>query len=340
MTVDESFRRALEEADFGPLGPLYAPETVFEASVPGRRVKLTRPGEIVAELSSWWPTPGRLTRWDVWSYPSGVTFEFERLDASGRSQLERQRHFLQVRDGLITRHQLYVSRPQGRALDVPDPEARRLAERAVAGLGEIAEQLPLTHAGQSSNRIERVVLADGRRLVIKHLSAADWIAQVTLDDAREFALWDSGVLRCLPGPLDAAIVSAGRDGDGAWLVMEDVGEHLLGTQGMLARADSRRLLDAFAAMHRAFAGEAIDAVCPLSTRITALAPERIAPFRVETDYMPHMLTVGWEAFFDAVPGALAEPSTPCTTIRCRSLARCRRTSRPSSTATCAARTSA
>src|SRR6266487_3754947 len=44
------------------------------------------------------------------------------------------------------------------------------AADAARAVGEIDGREPLTHAGQSGTGLERIVMADGRRLVVKRLS--------------------------------------------------------------------------------------------------------------------------------------------------------------------------
>jgi hypothetical protein len=170
VRIDRVLAAAFESGEFEPLVELYAPDALLDWSMPGTRTRVVGPEGIGEQLRAWWPGAGVLTRWDVSTFPSGLTIEFERR-ADG--VLQRQRQFLQVRDRRIVRHQAYCARPHGGELeeladDAPVAAARRL--------GEIAEREPLTHAGQSGTSLERIVLADGRRLVVKRLSGDDWVA--------------------------------------------------------------------------------------------------------------------------------------------------------------------
>ena len=88
-------RRCYESGDFEPLRKRYAQDARFDALVPGRRVQLTGPDAIVAQLAAWWPRPGELLRWHVDEYATGLTVEFEREVAAGR--VWRQRQFLSAR---------------------------------------------------------------------------------------------------------------------------------------------------------------------------------------------------------------------------------------------------
>jgi aminoglycoside phosphotransferase (APT) family kinase protein len=295
VRIDRVLAAAFESGDFEPLVELYATDALLDWSMPSRRARVIGPVAIGKQLRAWWPGSGVFTRWDVSTFPSGLTVELERR-AGGA--LQRQRQFLQVRDGRIVRHQAYCARPQGGALeelrnDAPVAAARRL--------NEIARREPLTHAGQSGTSLERIVLADGRRLVVKRLSGDDWVARVTHDGGREASLWMDGVLARMPREIDHAVLAAGREGTGTWLLMRDVSDELLPPDRRLTREESRRLLATFAAMHRRFAGERIDGACSLEDRIMLVAPATVAGEVDGVDYLPKILAVGWEVFAEAVP---------------------------------------
>jgi hypothetical protein len=319
VRIDRVLAAAFESGDFEPLVGLYSAEALLDWSMPGRRARVVGPEAIGDQLCAWWPGSGVFRRWEVSTFPSGLTVEFERR-AGG--VLQRQRHFLQVREGRIVRHQAYCARPHGGELeeladDAPVAAARRLSE--------VAGREPLTHAGQSGTSLERLVLVDGRRLVVKRLSGGDWIARVTHDGGREAALWTDGVLARMPPEIDHAVLAAGREGRGTWLLMRDVSEDLLPPDRRLTREESRRLLVTFAAMHRRFADERIDGACSLEDRIMIAAPATVAGEVDGVDYLPKMLAVGWELFAEAVPedvatavfGAVEDPKPLA-----RELARC------------------
>jgi aminoglycoside phosphotransferase (APT) family kinase protein len=227
-----------------------------------------------------------------------LTIEFER-HADGA--LARQRHFIQPVDGRIVRHQAYCARPQGATVE-PLEDAAADAARVV---GAIDRREPLTHAGQSGTGLERMVLADGRRLVVKRLSGEDWVSRITHDGGREVGLWEQGVLARMPPEIDPAVLDAGRDGRAGWLLMRDVSGELLPADRRLSREESTRILSAAAALHRQFAGESISGLCTLEDRITLTAPATVAGEASEVDYLPKMLVVGWEVFADAVPDDVA-----------------------------------
>jgi len=298
VSIGQRLRAAFEAGAFAGLGDLYAEDALLDWSMPGRRARVTGPDAVVAQLSEWWRDRGELTRWDETEFPSGLTIEFERLAAGG---LARQRQFVQIVGGRIVRHQAYCARPHGVTARPPED----VAADAIRALGEIDRREPLTHAGQSGTSLERLVLADGRRLVVKRISGEDWISRVTHDDGREVALWEQGVLARMPAEIDAAVLDAGRDGRAGWLLMRDVSAELLPPDRRLSREESARILAAAAALHRRFAGESIPGLCSLEDRITIVAPANVAGEASEVDYLPKMLVVGWEVFADAVPGDVA-----------------------------------
>jgi aminoglycoside phosphotransferase (APT) family kinase protein len=299
VRIDRVLAAAFESGDFEPLVELYAADALLDWSMAGRRARVVGAEAIGRQLRAWWPGSGVFTRWDVSTFPSGLTIEFERR-AGGAAQ--RQRQFLQVRDGRIVRHQAYCARPQGGELEeLPDDAPVAAARR----LDEIARREPLTHAGQSGTGLERIVLVNGQRLVVKRLSGDDWVARVTHDNGREAALWTDGALARMPHEIEHAVLEAGREGTRTWLLMRDVSDELLPPDRRLTREESRRLLATFAAMHRRFAGERIDGLCSLADRITLAAPATVAGEVDGVDYLPKMLAVGWELFAEVAPEDVA-----------------------------------
>ena len=130
VRIDRVLAVAFESGDFEPLVGLYAPDALLDWSMPGRRARVIGPDAIEEQLRAWWPDSGVFTRWDVSTFPSGLTIEFERR-AGGA--LQRQRQFLQVREGRIVRHQAYCARPHGGV-------AGGVARRRARGGGAAAER--------------------------------------------------------------------------------------------------------------------------------------------------------------------------------------------------------
>jgi hypothetical protein len=67
-------------------------------------------------------------------------------------------------------------------------------------LAEVVAREPLAAAdGRSGSLLERVVLAGGATLVVKHVrDGGDWIMRASHDHGRAAELWTSGVLARVP----------------------------------------------------------------------------------------------------------------------------------------------
>jgi hypothetical protein len=288
-------RAAWESGEFESLRELYADEATLDWGLPDERVRARGPGPIVEALAARWRGAGELTRWGVSEFPSGLALELER---EVHGALARQRQFLQIRNGQITRHQAYAARPQGAApADLPHDAA--LA--AVRRLGTIVRREPLTHMGQAGNSLERDLLDDGRRVVVKRMTGDDWVARQTHDPGREIGVWESGLLARLPTVIDHAVLDGGRDGSASFLVMRDVSTELLPPARRLSREESKRVLGAAAEMHGSLAGESVPGGCSLDDKITLTAPRRLEPALSGPDYLPKMLVVGWDVFMSEAP---------------------------------------
>ena len=91
-------------------------------------------------------------------------------------------------------------------------------------LADVVTREPLAAAdGRSGSLLERVILANGRTLVVKHvLDGGDWIMRGCHDHGRAAELWAQGVLARVPAVIDHAVVGA-EQVEGGWVVvMRDV----------------------------------------------------------------------------------------------------------------------
>jgi phosphotransferase family enzyme len=164
--------------------------------------------------------------------------------------------------------------------------------------------------GRSGSLLERVVLAGGETLVVKHASAAsDWIMRATGDDGGRVAtLWSSGLLRRVPEVIEHAILAVERDGDGWAVVMRDVSRALLPDHVRLSRAASRRVLAAAAALHATFHDEDEPPLplCSLADRYRFLSPATARREAGSAAEVPKLLAHGWERLPELLPADIAE----------------------------------
>lgn len=187
---------------------------------------------------------------------------------------------------------------------IPDRGSRgsvaRLLERA-------AQRAPLGNAGgHSGARLERIVMLDGSRYIVKHISPEwDLTMRLTHDSGRAAELWVSGVLDRLPRVIDHAIVAAEPEGDGWVIVMRDVSRALFSDGRVLSRGEAYRILDAASAMHRVFWGEDVAGLCTLTDYLSVLSPSVAAAFEDSGPELLHAIRRGWELFPEQVPGDVA-----------------------------------
>ena len=118
---------------------------------------------------------------------------------------------------------------------------------------EIVERTPLPGATEalSGAHFERVVLADGRRLVLKHLPReGDWLTRFTAGAGRLRLLWDSGTLAQVATTVDHAIIAVVPSNGADVVVMRDVTDLLLPPEKTVSLAQVRRLVAGLADLHR------------------------------------------------------------------------------------------
>ncbi len=172
--IAELLRASVTAGEFGPLADAYTDDVALDASLPGSRRRVHGPAEAVATLGACFRGPGRLIEWDAAIDPAGIAVWLERVGDDGGAV--RQRQYLHIDpSGRIGRHWIYTARPRTAPSAEPVPEA---AEQLFAGLGEIAERTTLASSGWSGNRIDRLVLADGRELIAKRIvPGSDWLGR-------------------------------------------------------------------------------------------------------------------------------------------------------------------
>ena len=176
-------------------------------------------------------------------------------------------------------------------------------------LVDVVRREPLAAAdGRSGSLLERVVLAGGETLVVKHVrDGGDWIMRASHDHGRAAELWSSGVLARVPEVIDHAVLGAEQVAGGWVVIMRDVTAALVPDTARIARADSRRVLEAAAALHAAFAGGPPLDLCPLADRYAFLSPATARREAGGADEVPALIGRGWERFAEVVPADVAEP---------------------------------
>ena len=94
----------------------------------------------------------------------------------------RQRHYLRLHDGRVERHWAYAAPPRTRPADARD-DGLLLDTGLVSHLGEVVGHQPMVSTGWSGNALERLTLADGRRLVAKRIvPGTNWIDRHPRDE--------------------------------------------------------------------------------------------------------------------------------------------------------------
>ena len=294
-------RDCVAAGEFAPLTEAFADDALLDASLPGSRRKARGPVAIAAVLTACFPGPGRLVEWTPSVHPEGIAVWLERVAEAG--DVVRQRHYLRLGEGRVTRHWLYAARPHTAA---PAPPAAA-AEQLFAGLGPIAERVTLASSGWSGNRIDRLVLADGGTLIAKRIvPGSDWIGRGTKDPGREAVLFADGTFARLPRSVDPAVVAAEREGDAWWVVMRDVSADLLDDDSLLTRDQNRFVMGAAAAMWEEFWEDAPASAGALTDRLGLMGPATAELERGGLDVLPKQMEAAWEAFAEAVDDDVAE----------------------------------
>jgi Phosphotransferase enzyme family len=300
----EALRHAAAAGSDDELADLYAEQAVLDANFPGGRYRIRGSAAIAAWLAMRWKGPAELAEWTVGVHPAGFELWAERIGSTGVS---RTRQYARVENGRITRHWIYAAPPRTPPPGQSHDGGVQLDPRLLAGLGEVVEHEPLLSRGWSGNILERLVLADGSRLVAKRIvPGSNWIDRHTADEGREALLFRSGVLDRVHAAIDHTIVAAERDGEAWWVVMKDVSDSLLSDDKRLSRAESLRILAAANQMWEEFWGEQVPHLCPLRDRCRLFSPAIAESERAGLDLLPKQYEVFWEAFAEAVDFDVAE----------------------------------
>jgi hypothetical protein len=314
----------LEDADVRALAPAYQSDASLEALLPGARISRQGRTAIIDELTQWWGTPGQLLSWSETPASDGLIITAERRVGTGPdATLTRLRHFIHLTDETVRSHLVFTERPQkGRPSGPIDPTCAAVdlitgscgsgSGSDAAGvlspvLRPCAPRDPLAHGGMSGSSLDLLVQPDGSHFVLKHLTRrSDWIMRATADEGREARLWLSGALRSVDDVIDYPVVASGEEGDGWVLVMRDVSTVLTRPAATISRQQSRRLLHASRALHRAFAAKVPEGLCTLTDRYRLLSPATVEREQLGPDLGPKMAQRSWELFADVAPPDIAD----------------------------------
>ena len=176
-------------------------------------------------------------------------------------------------------------------------------------LANVVERAPLAATdGRSGSVLERVILAGGETLVVKHvLDGGDWIMRASHDHGRAAELWSSGLLARVPAVIDHAVLGAEPVSGGWVVIMRDVSAALLPDHARIGRADSRRVLEAAAALHASFWDDPPRPLCSMVDRYQFLSPATTRREAGGADEVPRLIGRGWERFTELVPDEVAGP---------------------------------
>jgi hypothetical protein len=302
--AEAALRRGFETGDYGELAALYADDALLDASVQGARETAAGPDAAVEVLGRRWSGQAELVEWAPSLFPDGMGLWMERV---AEARASRTRQYLRFEGERITRHWIYGGTP--RTQRDGGGGGLRLDPALLAGLGPLVEHQPLVSRGWSGNELERVLLADGRRLIAKRIvPGRNWLERLTDDWGREALLFRDGVLDRMPAAVDHTIVGAEEDGEGGWWVfMRDVSDAVFADDHRITREQHRRVLGAANLMWEEYWGETVPHTCSLgrtlgvASRVSAEA-ERDAP-----DLLPHQFEAFWDGFEAAVPPDVAGP---------------------------------
>jgi hypothetical protein len=178
----------------------------------------------------------------------------------------------------------------------------------VSFLDEVVERAVLVeNDGKSGARLERAVLRDGRRVVVKRMTpASDFTMSLVGDtEAREYQLWSAGVLDRLPEQIGHCVLDAFVEDGETVIVMSDLGDAVLTWDDRLDPAQVRACFGAVAALHRTFLGTPPPEAPAVHAELGVFGPSRLAP-QADDNALFTLVLRGWEHFRSLVPADLAD----------------------------------
>jgi hypothetical protein len=169
------------------------------------------------------------------------------------------------------------------------------------------QRAPVNDDGRSGATLERVLLADGTRVVVKRFDpSVDLVMQLSGDTrGREVELFQSGLLDRLPPKVQHSIIAGWYDDDGLGvLVMRDLGTGVLTWNDTISAAQARTMFEGFAALHDAFRGAPPLGLMELGDIVGLFEPRRLQPY-AGAALVDHALR-GWEYWLEVAPGEVGE----------------------------------
>src|SRR5918993_3329121 len=154
-----------------------------------------------------------------------------------------------------------------------------------AVLDTAIDRAPVNDDGRSGATLERVVLADGTRVVVKRFDpSVDLVMRISGDTrGREVGIFRQGVLDRLPPTVLHPMMDGWYDDDGLGvLVMRDLGDAVLSWTSVVTTEQARTMFSALTDVHAAFLGSALDGLTPLGTVLDMFEPRRLRPFAGES----------------------------------------------------------
>jgi hypothetical protein len=267
--------------------PLYSPDAVLEVHLAGIDTIVRGSVDIAAYFSERLPTGARVNTLSARDSPGGIEL---RIEVKTKDDLTlRERHLVHVRDNRIEMHVVYPERVPFQVGDVALGATTGVVESAI-------ERVPLT-SGFSGAPLEKVLLRDGRALIVKHIAQRwSWVMRATNDDGREASIWTQG-RRAAPN-IETAIVESVRLRDRWLLYMDDVTDPVSKVAAMSLSEEVvllQRIASAF--------GEPSSAaqLCSLNDRLSLFSPATAKKEFDGTDLGPKIIGRGWQLIRDLIP---------------------------------------
>lgn len=159
------------------------------------------------------------------------------------------------------------------------------------------------HDGASGARLERAVLDDGARLILKVCNHETDLSMLIPGRIMplDVHLWQEGHLDRLPEVMGHAVRGAWQE-DAFWvLAMDDLGDRLLSYRSVVSKEQCRQILAAACAMHDRFAEDPPSGLWSAEDRMTVFAPRTMQPYVAGDNPLPGWCLRGWERFDSLAP---------------------------------------